>query len=279
MSALTPSSWQLKQPVVWLSAMWFCLCASLVHKHNDLIGVFCAFIGSFGLAFLLSQAPLDNNNTPESRQAHGRTKDLVGLVACTISFIFLGRHKGGEFQALAMSTGYLAFDLWFSSVYCRPIPPPVFSILQDALTLTAFLVSLSLHRDKLESYHGWILGWVAYKAMVFVMSLATRNDSPSDDAPKSISIVERQALVKVLSSKDKWTVHGIEYDLAHFVNLHPGGKEAVELGRGRDCTALFESYHPFTNKHRYVNAIVELAVYHGIRADPSLRHHPSRILL
>ena len=47
-----------------------------------------------------------------------------------------------------------------------------------------------------------------------------------------------------------WRIHGKEYDLADFVNKHPGGKESILLGRGRDCTALFESYHAFTNQHR-----------------------------
>jgi hypothetical protein len=44
-------------------------------------------------------------------------------------------------------------------------------------------------------------------------------------------------------------IHGVNFDLSDFVHRHPGGIEAIELGRGRDCTALFESYHPFTDKH------------------------------
>ncbi|CAM9158112.1 unnamed protein product [Discosporangium mesarthrocarpum] len=51
-----------------------------------------------------------------------------------------------------------------------------------------------------------------------------------------------------------WRVHGTLYDLAPFVDRHPGGKAAINLGRGRDCTAMFESYHPFTNRHRSVLA-------------------------
>ena len=49
-----------------------------------------------------------------------------------------------------------------------------------------------------------------------------------------------------------WTIHGRDYDLDDFVEQHPGGQEAILLGKGRDCTALFDSYHPFTNLHRYV---------------------------
>jgi hypothetical protein len=41
---------------------------------------------------------------------------------------------------------------------------------------------------------------------------------------------------------ESWTLHGAQYDLYDFMDRHSGGKEAIELGKGRDCTALFESY-------------------------------------
>ena len=49
-----------------------------------------------------------------------------------------------------------------------------------------------------------------------------------------------------------WTIHGQEYDLRRYVDQHPGGKTAINLGKGRDCSALFESYHPFTSAHKSV---------------------------
>jgi cytochrome b involved in lipid metabolism len=51
---------------------------------------------------------------------------------------------------------------------------------------------------------------------------------------------------------ETWIIHGAEYRLQDYVARHPGGLEAIMLGRGRDCTALYESYHPFTNKHKVV---------------------------
>ena len=33
-----------------------------------------------------------------------------------------------------------------------------------------------------------------------------------------------------------------------FVKNHPGGVEAILLGKGRDCTALVESYHAFSGE-------------------------------
>jgi fatty acid desaturase len=40
-----------------------------------------------------------------------------------------------------------------------------------------------------------------------------------------------------------WVLHGQVYDFTDFVKYHPAGSKAILLGRGRDCTVLFESYH------------------------------------
>ena len=53
----------------------------------------------------------------------------------------------------------------------------------------------------------------------------------------------------LLTKEDLWSVHGKYYDLNTFVARHPGGVDAILLGKGLDdCTSLFESYHPFTTK-------------------------------
>ena len=57
------------------------------------------------------------------------------------------------------------------------------------------------------------------------------------------------AMVKSESSQDLWWINGNGYTLDAFVGRHPGGVEAILLGKGRDCTALVESYHPFNNHH------------------------------
>jgi len=67
--------------------------------------------------------------------------------------------------------------------------------------------------------------------------------------PKNATIDRKQG--------ELWTIHGQKYDLAAFVDRHPGGTEAILLGKGadgHDCTQLFESYHPFTERHRLVLA-------------------------
>lgn len=45
-------------------------------------------------------------------------------------------------------------------------------------------------------------------------------------------------------SQYKWTIYrGDAYDLTSFLDRHPGGNWLLNLAVGRDCTALFESYH------------------------------------
>ncbi|CAE7467508.1 DES [Symbiodinium microadriaticum] len=71
------------------------------------------------------------------------------------------------------------------------------------------------------------------------------SDSPSESTPKA-----DQKLVTY--DPNLWYIHGNSYDLHDFVDKHPGGRFAILTGRGRDCTALFESYHPWNDKHRKV---------------------------
>jgi len=42
---------------------------------------------------------------------------------------------------------------------------------------------------------------------------------------------------------DLWVIHGKSYDLTDFASRHPGGEYILMLGKGRDCTELFESVH------------------------------------
>ena len=43
-----------------------------------------------------------------------------------------------------------------------------------------------------------------------------------------------------------WRIHDNLYDLTNFD--HPGGEFFIEMGRGTDCTELFESSHPNMEK-------------------------------
>jgi cytochrome b involved in lipid metabolism len=64
--------------------------------------------------------------------------------------------------------------------------------------------------------------------------------------------VKKSSWLNPANPNDTWLIHGKQYRMAEFVPHHPGGLEPIMLGCGRDCTALFESYHPFTQKQRRV---------------------------
>mmetsp|Transcript_1020 Transcript_1020/g.1299 ORF Transcript_1020/g.1299 Transcript_1020/m.1299 type:complete len:225 (-) Transcript_1020:274-948(-) len=47
---------------------------------------------------------------------------------------------------------------------------------------------------------------------------------------------------------DAWTVwNGKVYNITPYLHYHPGGLQELMKGAGRDCTALFNKYHPWVN--------------------------------
>ena len=57
-----------------------------------------------------------------------------------------------------------------------------------------------------------------------------------------------------------WTVHNRRYDLTAFVEHHPGGTFAINLGRGRNCTEIFEAYHSLADEKRVRRTLEEYYV-------------------
>jgi len=46
---------------------------------------------------------------------------------------------------------------------------------------------------------------------------------------------------------DCWTIYmGRIYDVTQYAKVHPGGRK-IFLGKGKDCTKLFQQYHPWVN--------------------------------
>jgi len=56
-------------------------------------------------------------------------------------------------------------------------------------------------------------------------------------------LVPHKVINQKLNRSDLWTIQGKFYDLTRFAGRHPGGKEFILLGKGRDCTELFMSVH------------------------------------
>jgi len=194
-----------------------------------------------------------NNNTNNSDNDNNNKQR--GSIATSYNY----------FLALSVMMGYLAYDMWFSNYWNLNIQSSSSSSwtksIEDALTLTLGLSIASL--TPYESYyHFGFQFWLVYKLTSLIVSCYYNNSSNNSDTSTTTTTTtnEKKTTTATTIRKESslptksslWQVHGRYYDLSEFVKSHPGGIEAIELGRGRDCTALFESYHPFTNKHRSV---------------------------
>ncbi len=66
-------------------------------------------------------------------------------------------------------------------------------------------------------------------------------------APRSLTLEE---VAQHASETDCWTVlDGRVYNVTHYIPFHPGGRDTLLQGAGRDSSALFKKYHPWVNAH------------------------------
>jgi fatty acid desaturase len=268
---------------VW-STVWFSLCACLVVRRKELSLVFYSFLGCFLLASVLP--------SPVSRCAATRRASIGLLVTAITTYMILLQwtqsqsstcaftscaatvteeenvdvEGTAEFQALALVTGYLAFDLWHTFLHrhtaggatsAGATGSMTFMIWENAATLSSFMIVLtkwSRPPSELLQFRRIALAWCAYKMVrLFMAQVIVTKKEQTTTVTTSPTLPSDSP--SPLSTELVWTIHGSTYHLADFVDRHPGGKEAIMLGEGRpDCTALFESYHPFTAKHRQVLA-------------------------
>lgn len=56
-------------------------------------------------------------------------------------------------------------------------------------------------------------------------------------------VIAREKFLPTQKTRKLWYIHGKAYDLREFFGNHPGGKEALIMAQGLNCTELFESYH------------------------------------
>jgi cytochrome-b5 reductase len=47
-------------------------------------------------------------------------------------------------------------------------------------------------------------------------------------------------------------LNGKIYDISLYAEYHPGGVEKLFLGAGKDCTKLFNQFHPWVNGHAFL---------------------------
>jgi len=245
-----------------LALIWFSLCASLVLTRIELALVFFSFMGSSAAASLVSLAVHPPNPM--------LIRNSIGILVYAISFILILssislrsiiqpslESKQPEFHALALITGYLVFDLWYTVVHFSCKPGLLQTVWENALTLSIFVTILAKLAPvyALGRYRAPALVWICYRVckIIWEIHYFPLNYKKISASTKLIDPPSPQAKPQICISSplttNLWVIHGVEFDLSDFVQRHPGGVEAIELGRGRDCTAMFESYHPFTDKH------------------------------
>lgn len=66
----------------------------------------------------------------------------------------------------------------------------------------------------------------------------------SNPKSDSLFVIDRQEF----DPKNYWYIHGKYYNLTNYMEKHPGGKFILEKTKGQgDLSALYESYHAFSN--------------------------------
>jgi fatty acid desaturase len=58
-----------------------------------------------------------------------------------------------------------------------------------------------------------------------------------------------------------WLINGKYYDLENFIKNHPGGNHSIILGKGIDCSILFEQYHILNDNHKKILKTFEIKYY------------------
>jgi len=201
-----------------------------------------------------------------------------------VEYMVVNQRLSIQYYCLGIIAGYLTFELWYDQMYCCTLQlTSLLSLMENTATLSFLCVILYRWRDCFtlmaydEQHHFFnstiataksihiplsnnrILLWLFYRVTRSILDIVDIGYYSYWKFRWTTTV--EHSKTKVISEKDPivttqpttfWIIHGQKYDLSDFIERHPGGKEAILLGRGRDCTALFESYHPFTTKHRYV---------------------------
>jgi Cytochrome b5-like Heme/Steroid binding domain len=263
-NAKTTTSRSMRPSLLVLSAVWFALCCCLVWKKQQLSQIFFSFVSCFvaaGLLHLLVLPRAPRWATPPPSAISG----VVGATTCAAA-LWACLHHRRPYPALALVAGYLAFDHWYRAL--RQTMELSWGVVENAATLSVIVVWLATRHEDDDAAsaslreHGAIKvqAWILYKLTALLWLLANVAASSSRKLPSTPSLQETSSSNEIQSppspppaaAEQLWTIHGVEYDMRDFVSRHPGGEQAILLGQGRDCTALFESYHPFTGQHRVV---------------------------
>jgi len=93
---------------------------------------------------------------------------------------------------------------------------------------------------------------VSLRAAIREAGVAEEGGAAAAAVAVAVAAAAEAELPAHLPGAEHWRIWGGDYDLTEFIAKHPGGETAIMLGRGRDCTRLFEQYHMWGENHRKV---------------------------
>ncbi|KAH8944205.1 hypothetical protein BDL97_13G096600 [Sphagnum fallax] len=87
-----------------------------------------------------------------------------------------------------------------------------------------------------------------YSQMVWLKLLRTEPDLAGLKGKSNKRIIPIAEVKEHCTEEDAWTVlRGRVYNISPYIRFHPGGRDMLMKGAGKDCTSLFMKYHAWVN--------------------------------
>lgn len=249
--------------------LWTILVLYLLYKQDSMN--YALLIGRIVWFVALIVSLRDGGIHLSSVEYNCQTKNLVGMISYAASLWLLTNRiriydvKSIEYCALGILAGYQSFDSPFAIMYCRPMPikQTKWNVIEDYVSLPIFLSMMlfvesvddnsSIYSNNIISTFQVIISAIALYRFVRVYfeyqqitSLTTETIPLKHQFTTTLDSTVKAAGSIDGTSINIWRIYGNTYDMTAYVEDHPGGVEAIMLGANReDCTALFQSYHPF----------------------------------
>jgi len=87
-----------------------------------------------------------------------------------------------------------------------------------------------------------------YSQMVWLKLLRTEPDLAGLKGKSNKRMIPIAEVKEHCTEEDAWTVlRGRVYNISPYIRFHPGGRDMLMKGAGKDCTSLFMKYHAWVN--------------------------------
>ena len=85
-------------------------------------------------------------------------------------------------------------------------------------------------------------------SLVAFQKFLKENKNPTPSYEPKATVLSSDEVSKHNTPSDCWTIYkGHVYNITPFLEYHPGGVEELLRGAGKDCTQLYDRYHPWVN--------------------------------